>query len=91
MVIDGRTRALPFVLLTAAITLSVLDLGNAQTAASPQGAALPVYRPGLGDLMTMTVQPRHMKLGLAGTEKNWAYAAYELHEPEESFEQAARI
>jgi hypothetical protein len=43
----------------------------------------PTYRPGLGDLMTMTVQPRHIKLGLAGREKNWIYAAYELHELEE--------
>src|SRR4051794_39489959 len=48
------------------------------------------YRPGLGDLMTMTVQPRHIKLGLAGREKNWAYAAYEFHELEESFERVAR-
>ena len=32
------------------------------------------YRPGLGDLMTMTVQPRHIKIALAGREKNWAYA-----------------
>jgi hypothetical protein len=37
------------------------------------------YRPGLGDLMTMTVQPRHIKLGLA-RDHNWIYAAYELHE-----------
>ena len=49
------------------------------------------YRPGLGDLMTMTVQPRHLKLGLAGQEKNWAYAKYELHELEESFERVAHV
>jgi hypothetical protein len=40
--------------------------------------------------MTMTVQPRHIKLGLAGRENNWAFAAYELHELEESFERVAR-
>jgi hypothetical protein len=40
--------------------------------------------------MTMTVQPRHIKLGLAGGEKNWAYAAYELHELEEAFERVSR-
>ena len=34
--------------------------------------------------MTMTVQPRHTKLGLAGSAGNWPYAAYELHELEES-------
>jgi hypothetical protein len=61
-----------------------------QSAQQAQAAPPPTYRPGLGDLMTMTVQPRHTKLGLAGREKNWAYAAYELHELEESFERAGR-
>ena len=41
--------------------------------------------------MTMTVQPRHLKLGLAGQEKNWVYAKYELHELEEAFERIARL
>jgi hypothetical protein len=41
--------------------------------------------------MTVTVQPRHIKLALAGQERNWPYAAYALHELEESFERAARI
>jgi hypothetical protein len=41
--------------------------------------------------MTMTVQPRHIKLGLAGREKNWSYAKYELHELEESFDRVVRV
>ena len=41
--------------------------------------------------MTMTVQPRHLKIGLAGQERNWAYVSYELHELEEAFERVARI
>jgi hypothetical protein len=48
------------------------------------------YRPGLGDLMTMTVQPRHIKLLLAGHELNWPYAKYELNELQEAFDQVAR-
>jgi hypothetical protein len=32
------------------------------------------------------VQPRHTKLGFAGREKNWTYAAYELRELEEAFD-----
>src|SRR5258707_4538730 len=48
------------------------------------------YRPGLGDLMTMTVQPRHIKLLLAGHEQNWPYAKYELKELQEAFERVAR-
>jgi hypothetical protein len=58
---------------------------NAPTAASE------VFSPGLADVMTMTVQPRHIKIALAGQEKNWAYAKYELHELEESFERVARV
>jgi hypothetical protein len=68
--------------LVAAVSVSALAQGNRPSVA---------YRPGLGDLMTMTVQPRHLKLGLAGQEKNWAFAAYELHELEESFERIARV
>ena len=49
------------------------------------------YRPGLGDLMTMTVQPRHIKLLLAGHEQNWPYAKYELKELQEAFERAVRV
>jgi hypothetical protein len=60
------------------------------TLAQSQPAPVPAYRPGLGDLMTMTVQPRHLKVGLAGEEKNWAYAAYELHELQEAFDRVAR-
>src|SRR5712691_7715121 len=49
------------------------------------------YHPRLGDLMTAFVQPRHIKLGLAGSEQNWPYAAYELGELRESFDDVARL
>src|SRR5258706_7417706 len=75
-------RNLAAIVLAAASILVAPVIGAAQTP--------PPYRPGLGDLMTMTVQPRHIKLALAGQAKNWPYAAYELHELEESFERAAR-
>ena len=68
--------------LASAVSVGALAQGNPPA---------PAYRPGLGDLMTMTVQPRHLKLGLAGQEKNWAFAAYELHELEESFERVAHV
>jgi hypothetical protein len=44
------------------------------------------YRLGLGEMMTAFVQPRHIKLGLAGAAQNWDYAAYELGELQETFE-----
>jgi hypothetical protein len=65
----------------AATALAAAAAMAQQTADSP----LP-YRPGLGDLMTTTVQPRHTKLAFAGRERNWAYAAYELRELEEAFD-----
>jgi hypothetical protein len=40
--------------------------------------------------MPMTVQPRHIKLALGGSQRNWPYATYELHELEEAFERTAR-
>jgi hypothetical protein len=41
--------------------------------------------------MTMTVQPRHLKVGLAGEEKNWPYLLYELHELEEAFDRIVKL
>jgi hypothetical protein len=71
--------------LSVTIAGTLLAMAQNAPATAPQA-----YRPGLGDLMTMTVQPRHIKLGLAGQEKNWPYAKYELHELEESFGRVLR-
>ncbi|HWB50506.1 MAG TPA: hypothetical protein VG651_15455 [Stellaceae bacterium] len=49
------------------------------------------FRPGLGDLMTALVQPRHIKLGLAGAAQNWDYAGYELDELRESFDLVGKL
>lgn len=77
----------------AVVLLAGLGLVPASRVATVQDAppAPQAYRPGLGDLMTMTVQPRHIKLALAGREKNWTYARYELHELEEAFERVTRV
>ena len=48
------------------------------------------YRPGLGDLMTMTVQPRHIKIALAGRERNWPFVKYELHELQEALDRVVQ-
>jgi hypothetical protein len=45
----------------------------------------------LGNLMTAFIQPRHIKLGLAGNEQNWPYAAYELDQLRETFADVAEI
>ena len=49
------------------------------------------YHPGLGELMTAFVQPRHIKLGLASAQHDWAYAAYELGELRETFADVAEL
>jgi len=87
------TPKLRSALRVAAGTMAVAFVLTATTAGRGQSpAATPApYRPGLGDLMTMTVQPRHVKLFAAGREQNWHYAAYELHELQEAFERVERV
>jgi mono/diheme cytochrome c family protein len=71
--------------------------GNAQQHGSMPGMnkeetkSTAPYHPGLGELMTAFVQPRHIKLGLAGNEQNWAYAGYELDELRESFDDVGKL
>jgi hypothetical protein len=77
--------AAPVALMTASAQ------APAPPAASEAPAAPQAYRPGLGDLMTTTVQPRHTKLAFALREKNWRYAAYEAHELEEAFDRLAQV
>jgi len=43
----------------------------------------------MGDMMTMLIQPRHIKLELAGRAQNWVYAAYELSELRNAFGRVA--
>jgi hypothetical protein len=73
------------------VALLVLCLSNAAKGQTGEGKTVSAYRPGLGDLMVMTVQPRHTKLGLAAREGNWAYADYALDELGEALDRAARV
>jgi hypothetical protein len=73
------------------IATILVALGMTAAAAQSAPPAPETYRPGLGDLMTMTVQPRHIKLRLAGNAQNWVYAKYEMHELQEAFDRAVRV
>jgi hypothetical protein len=55
------------------------------------GRAEPQHAAAMGDLMTAFVQPRHIKLGLAGGQQNWPYAAYELGQLRETFADVAEV
>ena len=57
---------------------------------APAQTAQPDYHPSLGDLMTMAVQPRHIKLGLAGRARDWTYLGYEAGELRNAFNRVAR-
>ena len=50
----------------------------------------PDYHPSLADIMTMAVQPRHTKLGIAGKTRNWPYLAYETGELRSAFARVAK-
>jgi hypothetical protein len=65
-------------------TVAVASAPAATTSVQPD------YHPSMGDLMTMAVQPRHIKLGLAGKQHNWPYASYELSELRNAFARIAR-
>jgi hypothetical protein len=48
------------------------------------------FNPQLSALMSMLIQPRHAKLGLAGKEENWPLAGYALKELKQGFMVSAR-
>jgi hypothetical protein len=61
--------------------------GDVPSATAPAPAARPGgglmildFKPAMDDLMTMLVQPRHIKLYYAGQEKNWKLAAFQSNE-----------
>lgn len=73
--------------LLAGSVLVGLGLAAASAQApQPQQA----YRPGVGDLMTATIQPRHIKIAIAGREANWALANYELHQLQEALDRVVQ-
>jgi hypothetical protein len=76
----------------AALGLALASPARAADAPPPAAAPAPVpdYHPSLGDLMTMAVQPRHAKVGLAGQDRNWAYLTYESSELRNAFARIAR-
>jgi hypothetical protein len=65
--------------------------GDAAPAARPAGGLTILdFKPAMDDLMTMLVQPRHIKLYYAGQAKNWTLAAFELNELRGAFARIGR-
>src|SRR6516225_11015790 len=86
-VMRGRVVA---VLLVAAFTaFATAAIWSGRTAAqSPFGdpnAEPAPFNPQMAALMSMLIQPRHAKLGLAGKADNWPLAGYALKELKQGF------
>lgn len=76
-----KQNRIGFVVTIALFTIAASATGAepGSSAAGAPGQGMPVYRPVMSDLMNMIVQPRHIKLWLAGTNGGWDYAEYERH------------
>ena len=88
-----RTR---FIAIFALAVIAAGSIGFWQTVQSPaqQAASPPAPAPPpsavpvvmtMGDLMNTLVQPRHLKLGLAGQAQNWPLAKYALEQLRAAF------
>jgi mono/diheme cytochrome c family protein len=82
----NKTLAITLAAGLASGALAAAAFAQAPAPAGPQ----PDYHPSFGDLMTMAVQPRHIKLGMAGKARNWEYAAYEASELRNAFGRIGR-
>ena len=82
----ANTRVLWLGLAGAALAATIGGGSGEAQVPAPQ----PDYHPSLGDLMTMAVQPRHIKLGMAGRARQWPYLAYEAGELRNAFNRVAR-
>ena len=73
--------ALAAALALSASVMSASVVALAQNAAPPPGGPTTLdFKPAMDDLMTMLVQPRHIKLYYSGQAKNWTLAGFELNE-----------
>jgi hypothetical protein len=74
-------RPLPSTILAATLLFGAVFPAFAQNATPAPPVPPPVQKPfSFGDLMDTLVQPRHVKLALAGRAQNWGLAAYALHQ-----------
>lgn len=67
-------------ILAASLSMAALASLSAQEAEDNQGLVILDFKPAFDDLMTMLVQPRHLKLYYAGKQENWILARFQLNE-----------
>jgi hypothetical protein len=84
------SRCAPVVAMLSALCAPSTALTQSTPPATSAANAPADYHPSMGDLMTMAIQPRHIKLHLAGAQENWTYAGYELGELRNAFARITR-
>src|SRR4249919_4335767 len=89
-----RGRVIAGMVVVAFTVFAILAVLSGRTVAqSPFGdanAEPAPFNPQMAALMSMLIQPRHAKLGLAGEAENWPLAAYSLKELRQGFAVASR-
>src|SRR2546421_12210577 len=71
--------------LCGALGIAVFPPAGAQSPFGDPNAEPAPFNPQMAALMSMLIQPRHAKLGLAGKADNWPLAGYALKELRQSF------
>src|SRR5438309_10414767 len=89
-----RCPAVPMMLAAAVAALVTIAAFTTRSGAqNPMGdadAEPAPFNPQMSALMSMLIQPRHAKLGLAGQVENWPLAGYALKELRQGFLVAER-
>src|SRR5262252_7520578 len=89
-----RGRVIAGIVVVAFTAFAILAVLSGRTVAqSPFGdanAEPAPFNPQMAALMSMLIQPRHAKLGLAGKAENWPLAGYAFKELRQGFLVAAR-
>ena len=86
-----RAFTLPLIAFAAfATVLGPSDHACAQSQFGDPNAEPAPFNPQMAALMSMLIQPRHAKLGLAGKAENWPLAAYAFRELKQGFAVTAR-
>src|SRR5713226_4685627 len=89
-----RGRSVTLASLAALAASAMIAMFSAHTAAQSQfgdpNAQPAPFNPQMSALMSMLIQPRHAKLGLAGKAENWPLAGYALSELRQGFAVTSR-
>jgi hypothetical protein len=80
----GQVAAISLFAGALALSASIVAMAQAPAPQAPAparpGLVILDFKPAMDDLMTMLVQPRHIRLYFAGQAQNWRLAAFQVNE-----------